>query len=210
MAGLPRQAYSIRLKKLYDYLAGHTTFDDGDVPLGAIPSVTGLTVAEEGVGIVRRTVLNFSSVAFALTDVASTVAYSGKKVYDFPAGNILVLGATADLSITKTSAGVNDNWDGDASVGTVTASNNATLSSTEQDIIPTTPTPQATGVGAAAVTTFKAVNAAAIAPLDGTATAIDLFLNLLVDDDDQDVTSTPASLVVNGTLVVTWINLGDK
>lgn len=204
--GIPRVGFDRALKRLYDVIDGVLNpASDGDSYVGAIPSVTGLTVSEDGFGPYRRTVLKFTNVAFTLTDVPSTVAYSGKKVYDFPLGNLLIFGAVADLVVTKSAAGVDLDAAGDFGVGTVTASNNATLSSTEQNIIPTTETLMAAGSANA-----KGMNIAAIAPLDGTATAIDLFLNFLVDDGDQDVTSTPTNLIVNGTLVVNWINLGDK
>lgn len=195
---LSRKGFPRALKGLYDFVQGVGSN-------GAVPSVTGLSVVENGAGPLRQTVLTFDDVAFALTDVAATVAYSGKKVYDFPAGSIKIFGATANLALTKSAAGVNADWDGDFGVGTVTASNNATLSSTEQDIIPTTATPQAV-TGA---TTAKGRNAADIAPFDGTTTAVDVYLNFLVDDADQDVTTTPTNLIVNGTLTITWTNLGD-
>ena len=205
--GVPRIAFSRALRRFYDIADGVVNgANDGDVLVGAVPAVTGLTVTEEGFGPFRRTVLKFTNVAVALVDEAGVVAYKGTKVYDFPAGNILPFGAVADLAVTKSSAGVIATWDGDFSLGTVTASNNATLSGDEQNIIPTTPTPQAV----AGATTAKGMNAAAIAPLDGTGTAIDAFLNFLVDDADHDVTSTPCNLILNGTVVLTWINLGDK
>lgn len=165
---------------------------------------TGNTVQEKGNGIVNQTIITFTDTAVALADEAGVVAYGGLKVYDFPAGNIIVLGAVANLALTKSSAGVNANWDGDIGVGTVTASNNGTLSSTEQNIIPTTPTPQASG----GATTGDAVSTA-VAVLDGTTTAADVYVNLLVDDADHDVTGTACNLILNGTLTLTWINLGD-
>jgi hypothetical protein len=198
--GVPRRGFSRALKSLYDYL-------DGKGTLGAIPSVTGLTVEEHGVGPLRKTVLNFKDVAFALVDEAGVVAYTGKKVYDFPAGAILFLGAKADLALTKSSAGVNADWDGDFAFGTVTASNNNTLSSTEANLIPSVPTPQAV----AGATTAKGVSTSTecCKVLDGTVTAIDGCLNFLVDDADHDVTTTPCNLIVNGTLTFNWLNLGD-
>jgi hypothetical protein len=173
--------------------------------LGNVASVTGLVVDEAGLGVMRRTTFRFTNVAFALTDVAGVVAFSGKKIYDWPEGWIKVVCAVADLALTKSAAGVNATWNGDFGLGTVTASNNATLSSTEQDIIPTTATPAAV----AGVSSAKGANAADIAPLDGHTTAKDLFLNFLVDDADQDVTTTPTNLIVNGTVVVHWLNAGD-
>lgn len=111
----------------------------------------------------------------------------------------------ADLTVEKSSAGVNDDFDGDFAVGTVTASNNNTLASTEANVIPSTATPQATS----GATTAKGVSTGVVT-LDGTGTAVDLFLNFLVDDSDHDVGGTACDLIVNGTITVTWINLGDK
>lgn len=203
--GVPRVGFPRALKRLYDYLDAVTTPADGDVLIGAIPSVTGMTVTEEGSGALRRTVIEFDDVAFALVDEAGVVAYSGKKVYDFPAGNVLIFGATLDVVMTKSSAGVNADADGDVGVGTVTASNNNSLATTEQNIIPTTATPQmASGISA-----VKANNAAAIAPLDGLTTPVDVFVNLLIDDADHDVTGTACNLILNGTLVIHWMNLGN-
>lgn len=167
---------------------------------------SGVSVQELGNAVVHKTVLTFDDVAIALTDQASTVAYGGLKVYDFPEGAILMLGAVADLDLTKSSAGVNDDWDGDFGVGTVTASNNATLSSTEQNIIPTTATPQASS---GATTANGLSTATENAVINGTSTPVDVYLNLLVDDADHDVTSTPCNLIVNGTLTLTWVKLGD-
>lgn len=183
---------------------------DGGSPAAAgsgTAAGTGVTAAERVAGgIVHQTVLTFVNTPLPLVDEAGVVAYAGLKVYDFPAGAILFLGAVADLDLTKSSAGVNADWDGDVGVGTVTASNNSTLATTEQNIIPTTATPQAV----AGVTTANALSTATEnAVVNGTSTAVDAYLNLLVDDADHDVTTTPCNLIVNGTLTLTWINLGD-
>lgn len=165
---------------------------------------TGVAAQEQGNGVVHRTILTLTNVAVTLADNAGVVAYGGLKVYDFPAGSIMVLGAVADLDVTKSSAGVNADWDGDFGIGTVTASNNNSLSSTEQNILPTTATPQAS----AGATTANGLNTAA-AFLDGTGTAADAYLNVLVDDADHDVTGTACNLIFNGTITLTWVNLGD-
>ena len=113
-------------------------------------------------------------------------------------------GITNAATSSNTTTGIAAAWDGDFGIGTVTAGNNNALATTEQNILPTTSTPQAT----AGVTTAKGQNAAA-AYLDGTTTPIDMFLNFLIDDADQDIDATSASLIVNGTVTVTWLNLGD-
>lgn len=171
------------------------------------PNGTGVEIAQLGDQAAQKTVITFTNHAIALTDEAGVVAYAGSKIYDLPAGAILFLGASANLALTKSSAGVNDTWDGDFGLGTVTASNNATLASTEQDLIPTTATPQAVS----GATTAKGISTSteACKVFDGTSTAKDVFLNLLVDDADHDVTGTPCNLIVNGTITIVWTNLGD-
>lgn len=168
---------------------------------------TGVAAVEYGEGDgIHKTVLTFTDHAIALTDEAGVVAYGGSKVYDFPAGAIYVLGAVSDVDLTKSSAGVNVDWDGDFGVGTATAGNDATLATTEQDIIPTTATPQAS---AGATTANGQSTATENKVHDGTTTAKDVYFNLLVDDADHDVTTTACNLILNGTLTLLWANLGD-
>jgi hypothetical protein len=150
----------------------------------------------------------FKDKHLALTDEAGVVAYGSLQLLDLPAGLAAFIGAVADLAVTKSSAGVNADWDGDFGLGTAAASNNSTLASTEQDMIPTTATPQAVS----GATTAKGISTSteAFKLLDGTSTAKDIFLNFLVDDADHDVTTTPCDLILNGTVKVTYCMLGDK
>jgi hypothetical protein len=187
-------------------IAGAKTFTSAvktSAGIGAAAG-TGVAATEYGEGNVHKTVLTLTNAAVTLADEAGVVAYGGLKIYDMPEGMILVLGAVADIDLTKSSAGVNVDWDGDFGLGTVTATNDAALATTEQDILPTTATPQA----AAGATTSNGANAA-VAYLDGHTTAVDVYLNYLVDDADHDVTGTPCNLIANGTITLTWINLGD-
>lgn len=170
---------------------------------GGAPAGTGVSsVTKEGM---NKTVLTLTNVAIALADNAGVVAYGSSKIFDFPEGLIQIFGATADLAVTKSSAGVIATFDGDFGLGSAAANNGAALATTEQDVIPTTPTPQAV----AGVTTAKGLSVAGLL-LDGSATPADLFLNVLVDDADHDVTTTPCNLIFNGTITVMWANYGDK
>lgn len=164
----------------------------------------GGAVAHESTGAVKRTVLTFDQDAFALNDEAGVVAYAGKKIYDFPEGSIVILGAVANLAVSKSSAGVNNDFDGDFALGTATAGGDATLTSTEANIIASTATPQAVS----GATTAKGRSTAAVF-LDGTSSAADLYLNFLVDDADHDVTTTPANLLVSGSVTLLWAPVGD-
>lgn len=173
-------------------------------------TASGGTVAGAGVastvqpGFIQR-ILTFADTPLPLIDTAATVARCALKIFDFPEGQIKIIGSTVNLVLTKSAAGVNADWDGDFSLGTVAAAADATLTGTEANIIASTATPQAV----AGVTTAKAIQAADVL-LDGTATAVDVYLNVLVDDADQDVTTTPTNLIANGTITLTYALLGDK
>jgi hypothetical protein len=168
---------------------------------------TGVSALEYGDGLVHQTVLAFSDVEIALVDNAGVGAHGSLKIYDMPEGAIIVAAAVSDLAVTKSSAGVNADWDGDFGLGTTAADIDASLATTEQDILPSTATPQAV----AGVTTADGESTTAEHVIfNGTATAIDVYANFLVDDADQDVTSTPCNLVLNGTITITWINAGDN
>lgn len=188
--GLPRS-----LKKLY-----RTIEAPGVVGTGA--------EIETGVAALRKEVIVLTNRTIALTDEAGVVAFAGSKILDLAEGLITFQGAVMDLALTKDAAGVNDDWDGDVSLGTVTASNNATLTGTEADLVPSTATPQAVS----GVTTADAQSTGTEigSVFDGTTTAVDVFLNFLVDDADQDVTGTPTNLIVNGTITFSYAVVGDN
>lgn len=168
----------------------------------------GATVtAAETVPMVHKTVLTLNSTPVVLADEAGVVAYGGTKIYDFPAGAIYFVGAVADLTLGKNSTGVNADWDGDFGVGTTAAGNNNALATTEQNVIPTTATPQA--VSNTSSNVHGQSTASENIVVDGTTTAVDLYLNVLVDDADHDVTNGACQLTATGTVTVYWVNLGD-
>lgn len=172
--------------------------------VGTLAAVSGLSVLHKQSGLVNQT-------KFTLTDVAQAVVngteYQGTKLYDFPEGRILVLGATASLAQKTTSAlasTLNASSTGAVGVGTVTASA-TTLATTMQDIIPTTAFTSSATINVAG--TAAVVALAASAQFDGTTTAKSLFLNsafATTTDVDADATQT-----FTGTLTVTWVSLGD-
>lgn len=243
-----------------------TAFEEVDAVVGAAADAagaaagTGVEAAESGAGAVIKTTLTFDDAPVALTDNAGTIAYGSQKIYDFPAGAIIILGVVVDLAITKSSTGVIATWDGDFSLGTAAANSGATLVGTEANVVPSTATPQAVagattadwdGVDtiasltdatsatpadtivnhadgttyandAAAIETnmsslaakineiLAAISGPKMLAVDGTATPVDLYFNVLVDDADHDVTSTPCNLILNGTISVLWAAIGDN
>lgn len=184
----------------------YAALDKIDLHLGGdsvVAAGAGVTAAQAAPGLQRKR-FTLTNVAVALTDEAGVVAWGGVKFADFDDGAVLILGAIADLALTKSSAGVNDDWEGDFAIGTATADNDATLGGDEQNVIPSTATPQAVG----GATTARGVSTGT-ETADGTATAADLFLNFLVDDADHDVGATPCNIIASGTIEVLYAALGD-
>lgn len=181
---------------------GAKTFSSDLVTSSGVGAKAGanVTAVENGDGTVHKTVLTLAAQAITLTDEAGVVLYGGLKVYDFPAGVIKIHGATADLTVAVAGNLVAD-ADGDVGLGTITASNNSTLASTEQDILPTTAIPQLV----ASAGTADAIPTADVAPINGTSTAADAYLNFLWDDADHN----GGTMTASGTVTIIWSNLGD-
>lgn len=146
-----------------------------------------------------------------LNNVAQTVVngteYQGTKIFDFPQARIHVLGVTATLQQKTTSAiasTLNSGVTGAISLGTATASN-VSLTGTMVDLLPSTAFTSSTTINVAGTAVSAAL--AAAAQFDGTTTAKDVFLNTAyatTTDVDADATQT-----ISGTVVITWLNLGD-
>lgn len=181
-------------------------FSNVRVSSGAAVAVGGGADDATSLGV-HRLVVAFTNFPIPMADEVGVVAFGGVKVADLPAGALFILGATANLAVTKSSAGVIDTWDGDFAVGTAAAANDATLTGTEADLIPSTATPQA--VAGATTAKGQSTGTEAGTILDGTGTAKDLFVNFVVDDADHDVTGTPCNLILNGSITLTYANLGD-
>lgn len=111
------------------------------------------------------------------------------------------------FTLTWTDTDIAAAGSGDISLGT-TATADATLSSTDVDIMASTALldPFVLGVGGvgAAGLGGTLVNSTVF---DGTATAKDLYINLIIDD--ADVADAASDIVLlNGNINISWINLG--
>jgi hypothetical protein len=160
--------------------------------VGTVVARAGLNCEEFGSnGIVRKTVFTLTNVVLTFTDAGST-GYASQQIYDFPAGVILILGTVQDLAWSAIGGSAGNLI---ASVGT-TATADATLSTTEINICP----------ASSASATNGDSQSTAVAFLNGATTAIDAFLNIGSSGDP----GTGATVTVNGTIEMTWINLGDN
>lgn len=181
-----------QIKSNSDTLA--TVFTSGDES-----PVEGLAeAATVSVGVVRQTVLTLDLTGDNDIDLADGADHgAGVKVYEFPAGRILLLGAT--INCTTTIAGASGGAATvDLAVGSAAAADDATLTSTEANVIPST----ATANGAS---TWKAALAAS-AQFDGTSSAVALYVNAGVTNA---ISASAVTVAIAGTLTLTWCNLGD-
>ena len=172
-------------------------------------SATNTVESNLNTGGVRSVTLTCTALDLAFTDQPGTVLYSGTKVYDFPEGMILFLGAVIDGSVTVAADTAGATFDGDVSLGTVTASNNTTLTSTEADLMIsnslTTAVAQVANCDSQSSATQVTESAAVW--LDGTATAKDMYLNFVVDESAFNATGDGS---FTGTIQFSYIVLGDN
>jgi len=151
---------------------------------------------------------------FTLTDVPLPVVngteYQSQKLFTFPEGRILVFDSVIELYQKTTSdvaTTLNASSTGAIALGSAAASNVA-LTSTMADILPSTAlTSSATiNVAGSVISAQLDTNGdySELVNLDGTSTAIDLYLNnayATTTDVDADATQ-----VFNGTVIVQWLH----
>lgn len=176
---------------------------DGPDNYGA-PSVSTVTAKHVAFGPLVQTTLTLANVA---QSVVNGTEYQGTKIYDFPACRLSVLGCIATLQQKTTSAlasTLNASSTGAIALGTATASN-VSLTGTMVDLLPSTAFTSSATINVAGTAVSAAL--AAAAQFDGTSTAKDMYLNTAyatTTDVDADATQT-----ISGTIVITWLNLGD-
>lgn len=163
------------------------------------------TAVEYGDGVVHQTVLTLTLSGANDIDLADGADHGASvTIYDMPAGRILLLGATCDLSAVVNdafNASPNDVFN--VAVGSVAADDADGLSGTEVNIIPASALDT---VGNTTLTLPWKSALAASAQFDGTTSAMAVIVNATVADAS---TTKAVTLAITGTLTLTWINLGD-
>lgn len=150
-----------------------------------------------------RTVLTLNETPITFADDAGTGQYGSVKIYDFPEGLINVVGAVIDADLTLTEAAWADAAEGDVGLGTTAVTDGDALATTEQNIVPTT----AIAALSSQVGPIDAQTASAVGLLDGTSTAVDLYLNIRIDDD---AAHAAGNGTVSGTVSILWSLVGDN
>lgn len=189
------------------------TADGGDTTtlrgIGTV-SGTGVTVKETVIGSYHYSEFTLVNAPLAVVSVTTGNGVGGLKIYDFPEGYINVLGTTSSLALSIATANQADFTDGtpegDIGIGTILPANADALGTdaTDDDL-----------ATAAAFTMTAYADSSVVNPpdaaallLDGTSTAKDVNVTILVDaaDIDDDTTS---EVLATGTIKMVWLNLGD-
>jgi hypothetical protein len=181
-----------------------------DVSAGDAPATDGISATNNGVGVVNQTVLTLEGLEI---DVADADAYGSAKIYEFPAGRILVLGVIASLQWAVTTpredgdeitGTINDDAALEWSIGSAAASD-ATLADAMVDLLPKTSMTLAADDDELNTASTGAL--AASAQFDGTDTAIEAYLNVGFETDTE--IDADGTLAATGSVKITWVNLGD-
>lgn len=183
------------------------------VTTGNVGAKNGSTVSvvEYGGAGLHKTVLTLTATPVTVTDDAGVAQYGGTaKLYTFPAGLIMTLGAVLTGNLTLGTTGtIIAAFTGVNALGTATATTGATLVSTEADILQSTANATASGSIAAvdSVSIATALTESGARHFDGTATAKELYLNFAIADD---ATHTSGTGTFTGTIQLFWLNIGDN
>jgi hypothetical protein len=145
-------------------------------------------------------VFTFNALPVTLTKNGTSTGGGGTKFWTLPAGLVLPVGGTSELTIAAA---------GDksflASVGSAAAGTDGSLTSTEISFLPQTAATTTTGAGTCKMKSTVTTPTPG-APLDGTATAVPVFLNAALNADATGV----EALTFSGTITLRVDLLGDN
>ena len=196
-------AFSVNTEVRIDAGSDYVIYESGTLTEVGVKNGATVTATEYKDGTINKTVLTLTATPVTITDDPGVAQYGGTaKLYDLPEGAISFIGCVVDGDLTLGTTGtIIDTYNGDVALGTVTATTGATLTGTEADIMASVPLSQA--VAKVAATEAVSANTTIV---DGTATAQDVFLNFVIDDD---ATHTSGTGTFTGTVTLSWANTGD-
>ena len=172
---------------------------------GSVPSAAanlGVFAADAN-GSVHKTEFKLTATPVAIVDATTAGAGGGLELFDLPEGLVVLLGGSTNLTITRLGTNITATALVVGSLGTTAAAADATLTTTEADLIPSTVATLTAGAG-----TLKAKSVTAgITVLDGTSAAKAVYLNFAMPDASS---AGNDSLIVSGTVTLVWASLGDN
>lgn len=145
-------------------------------------------------------VFTLTALPVTLVKNGTSTGGGGTKIWTFPAGLVLPLGGSSNLTIAAA---------GDksflASVGSAAAGTDGTLTSTEISFLPSTAATTSSGAGTCKMKSTVTIPTPGT-PLDGTGTSIPMYLNACLNADATGV----EALTFSGTITYRVDLLGDN
>lgn len=190
-------------------LNGGYLVHDGVTVVGTVnqPAAGSIDVKEVQFGPFFQTTFTLNAARITVTDGAGSGSHGSLKIYDMPAAAVTFLGTRQDYTAFAEGAALTGAA-GDAvfeiGVGTtaIAAAADGTLGNgVNENVGQAVSVTLSGGTGAG-----TAVDGTKATALNGTATALDLYLNWSGTAATIDATST---VTVTGTITVLWANMGD-
>ncbi len=200
--GAAIRAYDAVSYRTADIRLSDSSIISGEVTNGAtLNTDTGVTNINYA-GALNRTVVTLTAHAMDITDTGGANGGHGAlKVLDFPEGYVRIEGVIGDIEITGKSGGVSATAVFDMAMGTATTlTDAATLGNANVTIVA-----KVDGDLIASVDTIDLVDITS-QDEDGTSGSTDVWLCVAVEDASISSTGT---MIMSGTIVITWYNLGD-
>lgn len=177
-------------------VGGRALLGVGSIPSAVAPYVTLRVIGDT----VRQFVFTLLALPVTLVKNGTSTGGGGTKIYTFPVGLIQPVGGTSNLTIAAA---------GDksflAGVGSAAADTGGTITSTEISFLPSTAATTTSGAGTCKMKSSSTTPTPG-AVLDGTSTAVDVYLNSCLNADATGV----EALTFSGTITLTVINHGDN
>jgi hypothetical protein len=169
--------------------------------LGSVPAAVAQYVSARVLGdVARQLILTLTNLPVTLVKNGTSTGGGGTKIFSFAEGLVLPKGGSSNLTIAAA---------GDksflASVGSAAADTGGTLTSTEISFLPSTAATTSSGAGTCKMKSTSTTPTPG-SPLDGTSSAVDMYLNAALNADATGV----EALTFSGTITINFEPLGDN
>lgn len=165
----------------------------------AASGISGLTV-KDYTSAGRQTRVQLSNVTITTTYTSSSNSSGSVKIATLPTGGIFLKGGSARITYT-TSGTPTPGGTTVFAVGTAAAAADATLTSTEANVVASTGSTMTSGAG-----TLNGVTATSVVGVNGQSSAVDIYVNFATSGD----MGAARTITLNGWVIFNWEHTGDN
>lgn len=174
----------------------------GAASTGSVPAAVAayVSVREYGDEAMRKVVLTLTNLPVTLVKNGTSTGGGGTKIYQHPEGLLLPIGGSSNLTVANA---LDKSFL--AAVGSTVQGTGGSLATTTSNMLPSTASTTSSGVGTCKMKSTVSIPVPGT-PLDGTSSAIAVFLNACLN---ADATGAEA-LLYSGTITLVFAPLGDN